>query len=143
MSNLLIKLFILFILFLSNSYSEIIKDIEVVGNKRISKQTILVLGDLKINKDFDDILLNSTLKELYETNFFSDIKLSINNGLLKIIVTENPIIEKININGIKKKTFVENIYSSISLKDRTSYNDFKLQEDIILVKNRCVYVSKC
>ena len=58
MSNLLIKLFILFILFLSNSYSEIIKDIEVVGNKRISKQTILVLGDLKINKDFDDILLN-------------------------------------------------------------------------------------
>ncbi len=135
MSNLLIKLFILFILFLSNSYSEIIKDIEVVGNKRISKQTILVLGDLKINKDFDDILLNSTLKELYETNFFSDIKLSINNGLLKIIVTENPIIEKININGIKKKTFVENIYSSISLKDRTSYNDFKLQEDIILVKN--------
>ena len=135
MFKLLIKLFLFIILFFSNSYSEIIKDIEVVGNKRISKQTILVLGDIKINNDFDDISLNHTLKQLYETDFFSDIKFSINNGLLKITVKENPIIEKININGIKKKIFVENIYSSISLKDRTSYNDFKLQADITLIKN--------
>ncbi len=135
MFNLLIKLFLLFLLSFSNSYSEIIKDIEVIGNKRISKQTILVLGDIRIDNDFDNISLNNTLKQLYETNFFSDIKLSIDNGLLKIFVKENPIIEKININGIKKKTFVENIYSSISLKDRTSYNDFKLQEDITLIKN--------
>ena len=136
MFKYLSKIVLILLYLSSNSQSEVIKNIEVVGNKRISKETILVLGNIKAETQFTDISLNNALKALYETDFFSDIKFSISdNGLLKINVKENPIIEKININGIKKKSFVENIYSLISLKDRTSFTDFKLERDISLVKN--------
>ncbi len=120
---------------ISNSHSQNIKSIEINGNKRISKETIIVLSNIDTDKNFTDITLNNALKSLYETNFFSDIKFSINEDQLIITVKENPIIEKININGIKKKSFVENIYSIISLKDRTSFTDFKLKSDISLIKN--------
>ena len=135
MIKLLFNILIISLLSLNYSYSEIIKKIEITGNKRISKETILVLSDVRTKQDFTSISLNSALKKLYKTDFFSDIKFSINEGTLNIEVIENPIIEKININGIKKKTFVEEIYSAISLKDRTSYTDFKLEKDIILINN--------
>ena len=82
-----------------------------------------------------DLKLNNAFKQLYDTEFFSDINFSVKSGTLEILVKEYPIIEKININGIKKKSFIEAIYSSISLKDRTSFTDFKLENDITIINN--------
>lgn len=122
--------FFIITLFLNNSFAETINNVEVVGNKRISKETIVVLSGINQNDDIQDYNLNESLKKLYETDFFSDIKFSINDSILNITVIENPIIEKINIEGIKKKSLEELIYTSISLKDRTSFTEFKLKIDL-------------
>ena len=47
---------------------------------------------------------------------------------------ENPIIEKININGIKKE-FVEALKDSMTLKDRMSYTQFEFNKDVNQIKN--------
>ena len=135
MIQFIIKFLIITFLFLSNSYSEIIKKIEISGNQRISLETILVLGNISINKNFEDKDLNKSLRELYNTNFFSNIQMSLVDGVLKIDLIENPIIEDIEILGIKNKSFLENIYESISLKDRMSYTENQLTSDINLIKN--------
>ncbi len=122
-------------MFLSNSYSQIIKKIEISGNKRISNETVQVLGNITINKNFEDEDLNKTLRELYDTNFFSDVKISLIDGLLKIDLVENPIIEDIEIIGIKNKSILENIYERISLKDRMSFTESQLESDVNLIKN--------
>ena len=53
-------IFLYFIFFNANSYSEIVKKVEVKGNARISQETIMVFGDAK------DMLVKllSDLKEL-------------------------------------------------------------------------------
>ncbi len=135
MYKILIKFIIIFLFLINFAYPEIIKKVEIKGNQRISKKTILVLSDIKIGKDFTDETLNISLKKLYESDFFNKINISLNNGLLKIDVSENPIIEKININGIKKKSIKEILYSSISLKDRMSFTEYKFNKDLNLVKN--------
>ena len=135
MYKILIKFILIFLFLTKITYSEIIKKVEVKGNQRISKETIQVLGKIKIGENFTNNSLNESLKELYETDFFSQIKIDLDEGILKINVVENPIIEKININGIKKKSFTEILYSSISLKDRMSFTDYKFQNDIITIKN--------
>ena len=135
MIKFLTKVFIILFLFTFQSNSNEIVKIEIYGNKRISKETILVLSGIKKGQDFSSIRLNESLKKLYETNFFNDIKFTLNNGLLKIQLNENPIIEKLNILGIKKKSFVEQIYNSISLKDRMSYTENAFNRDINLIKN--------
>ena len=135
MYKILIKITVIFLFLTKSTYSEIIKKVEVNGNQRISKETIQVLGKIKTGENFSNNSLNETLKELYKTDFFSEIKIDLDEGILKINVVENPIIEKININGIKKKSFTEILYSSISLKDRMSFTDYKFQNDIITIKN--------
>ena len=85
MTRILIKIFLIFLFLSMNSYAEIIKNLEIKGNQRISIETILVLSDIKIGKNFTDDTLNNALKKLYETDFFSDIKISLNDGLLKLM----------------------------------------------------------
>ena len=127
---------ILFILFLLNySLAEIVNNVKISGNKRISKDTILVLGDIDLGSDYTEISLNESLKKLYETDFFKNINYDLSDGLLSIVVEENAVIEKLNINGIKKKSFLEQLYSALSLKDRMSFTEFKLKKDITLINN--------
>ena len=53
------------------SYAEIVTKYKVVGNKRVSPETIVVFGDIKINEDYDAEKINELTKKLYDTNFFS------------------------------------------------------------------------
>ena len=72
MPKIILK-FIYLILFLIShlnySLAEIIKDIKVVGNKRISTQTIILFSKAKINQNVEEVDINFFLKNLYETNF--------------------------------------------------------------------------
>ena len=61
--------------------------------------------------------------------------MSINNGILNINLIENPIIENIEITGIKSKSFTEDLLENIILKDRMSFTEEQLKRDINLIKN--------
>ena len=106
----LTKLLIFFFYFTFNVNAEILENIEITGNKRISKETIMVLGDISPNKNLNKDNLNNSFKKLYETNFFKDIKFRTENDILYISVVENPIIEQIIFNGIKKNSMKDLLY---------------------------------
>ena len=126
---------IFLITFCSNLSAEIVKNVKVDGNKRISQETILVLGQININDDYDDNKLNDVLKNLYNSNFFSNIDIDILNETLIINVTENPIIEDVRITGVKNKSVIKSLTENISLKNRVSFTDDLLNGDINLIKN--------
>jgi outer membrane protein insertion porin family len=135
MKKIFLKSIIVYLLLTSFLFSEIIKDVDISGNKRISKETILVLGKIKKGENFNNDKLNNSLKKLYDTNFFSDVDVNLENNLLKIRVVENPIIEDIEITGIKKKSLVTNILDRLYLKDRMSYTEDLFKRDLILLDN--------
>ena len=77
-----IQLFaLIFLLISSNSIAEKIDFIKVVGNERISKDTIILFS--KVSKS-DEIIntnqLNKIFKDIYSTNFFSDVEISFENS---------------------------------------------------------------
>ena len=128
-----IKLLSSIILAISLSFmsvkSEIVKNIEILGNERVSNETILMFSDVNINDDLTENRINSILKLLYETNFFKDVSVSFNSSKLSITVIENPIIQSITYNGIKSDTLKEKILKNVKLKSRSSYNEVILARD--------------
>ena len=124
------------LLFISSlSIAQIISDIKVEGNKRISKKSIIVFGNIEFDKNYNNDDLNTVLKNIYETNFFKEINLKINNSILEISVIENPIIEDIQINGIKSKNLTDLLFDKIKLKNRSSYIESSFLLDLNLMKN--------
>ena len=117
------------------SRSEVVKEIKVNGNERISDETIKMFSTITLNQDINDDDLNKITKNLYQTNFFENIFVSINDGVLIIEVKESPVIGKLEIEGIKSKTLKENLYKKIKIKSRNSYNEFLLKEDSTIILN--------
>ena len=115
--------------FCNFSYASNIKEIEIFGNKRISSDTIRMFSEIKINQNINEIDLNNILKNLYNTNFFDNVSVEIINNKLIINVNESPIIENITYDGIKSKKIKKQILENLSLKSRSSYSEYLLQED--------------
>ena len=51
------------------SYAEIVKEVKVVGNIRVSLESIVVFGDIGVNEDYNAQKINELTKQLYDTNF--------------------------------------------------------------------------
>ena len=72
---------ILILLFSSNLSAEIVKEILIEGNSRVSEETIKVYGDIQINKEISESEINNILENLYSTEFFEDVKIELNKKL--------------------------------------------------------------
>ena len=127
---------ILFIFVLMTSVNaESFMNFNVTGNDRVSKQTIINFSKLKVGVDHSKNEINQALKDIYETNFFEEVNLSIVNNILNIDVKEFPIIQNIEFTGVKAKKYIKVLEEQITLKSRTSFNEFLLQNDLNKVLN--------
>ena len=113
--NFLNKIRLIFLLILikffliSNASTEQLKEIKIFGNERLAKETIILFSNLSINDHVDANVINNTFKNLFRTDYFKDLKINYNSGVLEIVVEENPIIQEVIINGIKNKSLLKQL----------------------------------
>ena len=115
--------------------AEIIKNIEILGNQRVSDETIKVYGEIEVNKNYNESDLNNILQNLNATNFFEDIKIRVENNVLIINLKEYPVISQLLLVGEPSKKYKEQIKKLMSLKEKQSFIKSNLSKDIELIKN--------
>ncbi len=135
MLKILLLAFFIINLFLNHARSEIVENIDVIGNERISKDTIILFGNIDKNLNFNENHINQILKDLYETGFFENISINISNKKMLIKVKENPIIQSLYIKGVKNKKIKDKIKELTKLKDKSSLNLVDIKSDKILISN--------
>ena len=126
---------VLSLLIFSNLNAEVINQLKVNGNSRVSEETIKVYGEIKLNENVSEKKLNQILNNLYSTNFFEDVSIKINNGVLNINVKEYPTVNQLIITGEPSKGIKKEIIEQISLKEKNSFIRSNLSKDIELIKN--------
>ena len=138
--------FTIFFILTVSVYSKNYEKIIVNGNKRISNETILVFSEIANDKSLDENSINKILKNLYKSGFFKDVTVKIENNSLIIDVLENPIIQTVFIEGIKRKKTEESLYEILSSKNRSSYNSTLVERDEVAIlkylKDKGYYFSK-
>jgi len=136
MKNFLKLIFItlLFLSFIKPALSEKINKIKIIGNERISDETVIVYGDIKKDLDYQPSDINLLIKKLFDTKFFSDIKINLENGVLNIEVVENPTINLIIFKGIKAEKYKKAIMSFLELREKTPYIKNVVTKDVDLIK---------
>ena len=76
-----------------------IDEIAVSGNRRVAVGTVLSYLPVRVGDRVTRSSLSIALERLYETELFADIKIDIDGRVLRIDVVENPIINRVNIEG--------------------------------------------
>jgi outer membrane protein insertion porin family len=129
-----IKTFILTIVFIfltfSIANSDVVKEIKIEGNNRITDEIIKIFSDIKLEQDLQTSDINKIIKNLYETKFFNNISVNFENNIISIIVEEAPLIDKLTLSGIKAKKIEENIRDILKLKQKSSFDEFQMLKDV-------------
>ena len=125
---------LVFFNFFNQLKADIINNIIVNNNERISLGTIKTYGKIEIGKDYSDDDLNQVLKNLYETKFFKNISLKIDNQVLIIDLIENKLVQTIIIEGIKSTTIKNTILESLIIKEKAPFNESDISKDFSNIK---------
>ena len=117
------------------SYAEKIKEFKIIGNERLAKETIVLFSELNIGDDIDQNIINFSFKKLFETNYFKNLKINFENGILSIEVIENPIIQSIKITGIKKKSLLDELEKITKKTEKYPFIESNILEQKNLLTN--------
>ncbi len=101
-----------------------IQDIRVEGAQRVEPGTIFSYLPLKVGDTVTPEKADSALKALYDTGFFSDVKLEADGNVLVIQVQERPSIARLEINGAKSftKDQLKDALKSIGIAEARIYD---------------------
>ena len=135
MFKIISKFTFIVLLFSSQVSADVFVEYNVTGNERVADQTILNFSELKKEVNLSDIDLNKGLKNIYDSGFFEEVNLNIKNNILNINVKEYPIIQEIEFTGIKAQKYIKVLSESIELKSKSSFNKFKLKNDVNTITN--------
>ena len=91
--KIITKILLLTIFLSKEALAEQIKKITILGNERISKETIIMFSDLKLNMEVTNKDLNNSIKKLYQTGYFELINIDLKSNEIIVSVKENLIIQ--------------------------------------------------
>ena len=126
--EIFLYLFVFFSIY-SFSFAEIVKKIEINGNERVSNESIEMFSDVTVGDDINKDDLNKILKNVYDTNFFTNVKVSFKDNTLTINVEESSLVENVIVKGPKSKTLIKDLKKNLKVKSRASYNEILFLED--------------
>ena len=83
----------------STTDNQRIEAIEITGNKRVAAGTVLSYLPLRVGDLVTAGSMNTAVARLFDTDLFEDISLEMVDGVLRVTIAENPIINRVNIEG--------------------------------------------
>ena len=129
-----IRVFFIVIIFMkiTISYAEKLSKIVIIGNQRIDNETIISYLNIDKGQDINISDLNFSLKELFATDLFSKITYEYNKNTLFVKVKENPIINRIALEG-NKRIKDDDILPEILLKPRDIFTLNKIKNNLQII----------
>ncbi len=107
----------------------VIKSINVIGSQRIEPDTVRSYIRLRPGSRYTVETLDEAVRDLYETELFADATIRDDNGALTIEIRENPVINRIILEG-NKRLKEEKIRPEIKLAPRQIFTRSKARADV-------------
>ncbi len=106
-----------------------IQTIRVLGAERLEPVTVLSYVKLRAGQPYTPAAADQALKDLYETELFSDVQVTQDNGIVTIQVKENPVVNRIILEG-NKRIKDEKILPEIKVAPRQIFTRSKVRADV-------------
>ncbi|MXO64345.1 outer membrane protein assembly factor BamA [Altericroceibacterium endophyticum] len=106
-----------------------IRSLTVVGSQRLEPQTILSYIQLRVGETYTAAKADQALKDLAATELFADFSIRNNDGDVVIQIQENPVINRIVLEG-NKKLKDDKILPEIKLSPRQIFTRSKVRADV-------------
>ena len=103
--------------------------IRVEGNKRVEPETVRTYLTFNVGDPYDLARVDESLKALFATGLFQDVRIRREGGTVVIVVVENPIVSRVAFEG-NKEVEDDALTAEVQLKPRTVYTRARVQADV-------------
>ncbi len=112
-----------------DNQGSVIERIAISGNQRIEQATIESYLDIKPGDRASEQAISRSVRALYATGLFADVEIVADDRVLRVDVSENPVINEIAFEGNRKLEDSE-LLAEISLRPRTVLTRSKVQDNL-------------
>jgi outer membrane protein insertion porin family len=107
----------------------VIQNIRVEGSKRVEPETVRSYLTFSTGDAYDPALIDESLKNLFATGLFQDVRIRREGTTIVIVVVENPIVSRVAFEG-NKDIEDSTLASEVQLKPRAVYTRARVQSDV-------------
>lgn len=106
-----------------------VRDIRVVGNKRVEPETVRSYLQFSVGDSYDAGKVDRSLKALFATGLFSDVRIDREGAGVVVTVVENPIIGQVAFEG-NSEVDTQTLLNEVQLKPRSVFTRARAQADV-------------
>jgi outer membrane protein insertion porin family len=107
----------------------VIQNIRVEGNKRVEPETVRSYLTFTSGDAYDPAQIDESLKALFATGLFQDVRIRREGAAIVIVIVENPIVSRVAFEG-NKEIEDDTLASEVQLKPRAVYTRARVQADV-------------
>ena len=112
-----------------NAQASVVREINVTGNRRIEPETVRSYMKISVGDAYDAGRVDESIRALFATGLFSDVRVNRQGAGLLVTVVENPIIAQVVFEGnseVDKPT----LEGEVQLKPRAVFTRSRVQADV-------------
>jgi len=112
----------------------VIRSIVVEGNRRVEPETVRSYLTFSSGDVYNPAEVDQSLKTLFATGLFQDVRIRRQGPTIIVIVVENPIVNRVAFEG-NKEIEDDTLASEVQLKSRAVYTRARVQADVQRILN--------
>ena len=109
--------------------ASVIRNISVRGAERTGADTVRASLTIVPGKDFSNADIDQSIKRLYATGLFSDVRITVSGGTLVVVVNENQLINQVVFNG-NRKIKDEKLITIVKTQPLGPYSESLIESDL-------------
>ena len=112
----------------ASAYSATVSQILLEGGQRVDRETILAYMQIQPGDQFDSEKIDASIKALFQTGLFSDVRIVKRGSALIVQIVENPLINLVNFEG-NSEIDDDTLLKEVDVKERMIYTKARVQSD--------------
>lgn len=131
------------VLLVSAGYAEaaVVKRIDVKGAARVGAEAVRANITIQPGKTFSNADIDESVKRLYATGYFSDVRISVSGGALVVSVNENQLVNQVVFNG-NRKLKDEKLQAVVQTQALAPYSQSQIDSDIARIKEAYAAIGR-
>lgn len=107
----------------------VVREIRVEGNRRLEPETIRSYMKFSVGDTYSSSAANASLRALFATGLFSDVRVEREGSAVVVTVVENPVVAQVAFEG-NSEVESATLQSEVQLKPRSVFTRAKAQADV-------------
>ena len=127
--------------FVTDAQAAVVKRIDVRGAQRMGADAVRANITIRPGQNFTPADIDDSVRQLYNTGYFSDVKINVSGGALVVTVNENRLINQVVFNG-NRKIKDDKLAAAVQTRSQGAYDDATIQADIDTIKQAYAAIGR-